>query len=660
MKFIKCSKRQKKVVLMIILLLISYYIYIRGLTYSKNNNSRYVGRYIHAYIKYLCGYFWSNCLERPKLVSKLTSLLPIIKQGNTQRLLNWGDLSHMNNENLLSTENEKSCKYLIMLLNPWDLPSDCISTEFEEQKFNSTSDSSIFIMEHNLSNNLWKKELYRTISERTNNMKALEDYVILVRLGEDLEGELSNFFKGKNFQRETGEDYLNRLLDMSLDLDFSDSECKRNVNIRRLWEFGRLYHELNKSSGSYTAGESKYYKDFLAFVYYKCIYGVESSNMAKDLEKSTENDHPFNKFRIGDKTDSDKQGPFFEVIACYQLIPTFGIEDNELVSLGKLCDWEFESKDFYVQSDIDQEKIRLIRQHITQIDEIYSKLDIIRLNHKYYQNLAKENKIEDFQTSYLNQLILLLKKTTRQIMIQYTYITEEIGSFIDSSQKVDQLSEAISPNKPNSYPIISTTGLINSISNSNNNKQVSDSINWKQLISSIIDNTQNILVREHINTMLINFLFDTIINMLNPWISLFYQASFIINSYLSIISFLLVIVAILVCFNTIPCFRNEKDEQKSQKIWAKVLRIYKANAMVILLNVIFILGGLLRYLYLPNEIELLNTNIAIIKAVNKVLNIILCPCVVNIITSFSTVFSIFQWQFIWMSRKLSFSSLINL
>ncbi|TRY53116.1 Uncharacterized protein CTYZ_00002597 [Cryptosporidium tyzzeri] len=659
MKFIKCSKGQKRVLLMIILLLVSYYIYIGGFTYSKNNNSRYVGRYIQAYSKCLHGYFRIYWLEIPKLAFKLTSLLPFVKRGSIQKLFDWGNLTRLNNEDLLSTKQNKSCKYLIILLNPWDLPIDCISEEFLEEKFiGSSSKSSTFIMEHNLNDNPWRKELYRSILERKSNNNFFEDHITLAMLVEDLENELSSLIIGEGFLKETGEDYLNRLLDISLDLEFSDGECKRIVNIKRLWEFGRLYNELNKNSESSKAGESKYYREFLAFVYYRCIYGAEGSNISNNLEKNTSTEHLFIKLGIRDKTDLNK-GSFFDVVSCYQLIPVIGIEDNELVSLGNLCGWEFEKKNFYSQNDIDQEKLHLIRQHIVQIDEIYSKLDIIRLKNKYNQNLTKENEMEGFQTSYFNQIILLLKKTTRQIMIQYTFVSEEIGNFINSSRKFDQSFEAKSPKSPSVYPIISTTVLKNNISN-HYNKQISDSINWKQLISSIVDNTQNILVREHINTMLINFLFDAIINMLNPWISLFYQASFIINSYLSIISFLLVIVAILVCFNTIPCFRNEKDEKKSQSIWSKVLRIYKANIIVILLNAILILGGLIRYLYLPNEIELLNTNIAIIKAVNKVFNIVLCPCVVNIITSFSTVFSIFQWQLIWMSRKLSFSSLINL
>ncbi|KAK9174100.1 hypothetical protein CmeUKMEL1_05970 [Cryptosporidium meleagridis] len=657
MKFIKCSKGQKRVLLMIILLLISYYIYIRGFTYSKN--SRYVGRYIKAYSKCLNEYFRINWLEVPKLVSKLTNLLPFVRRGNIQKLFNWGNFNKFNNEDLLPTKQNRSCKYLIMLLNPWELPIDCVSEEFLGETFNvSSSKSSTFIMEHNLNDNPWRKELYRSISEITSNNNFFEDHITLAMLGVDLENKLSNLIIEKGFIKETGEDYLNRLLDMSLELEFINEECKRNVNIKRLWEFGRLYNELNKNSESSKAGESKYYKEFLAFVYYRCIYGAEGSNESKNLKKNTNAEHLFIMLGIKVKTDLNKDS-FFDVVACYQLIPIIGIEDNELVSLGNLCTWEFEKKNFYSQNDIDQEKILLIRQHIVQIDEIYSKLDIIRLNNKYNHNLTKENEMDDFQTSYLNQLIFLLKKTTRQIMIQYTFISEEISNFINSSRKFDQNFEAKPPKSPSFYPVISTTGIKNNISNQLN-KQISDSINWKQLISSIVDSAQNILVREHINTMLINFLFDAIINMLNPWISLFYQASFIINSYLSIISFLLVIVAILVCFNTIPCFRNEKDEKKSQNIWSKVLRIYKANVIVILLNAILILGGLIRYLYLPNEIELLNTNIAIIKAVNKVFNIVLCPCVVNIITSFSTVFSIFQWQLIWMSRKLSFSSLINL
>lgn len=643
---------------MIIVLLISYYIFIGRFSSKKNNNSRYVGRDRQIYTEYLSRFFGDNWLERPKLVSRLKSLLSMIKQVNIQKLLNLENLYKINNKS--SIKNNENCKYLIMFLNPSDFPNECTLEESDKQNF--SNNSSIIILEHDLNENLWRQELYKIFLERINNFKSFENHILLAKLAEDLGSELKGFINGKNFPKEIQDDYLNRLLDISLDLELSDNECRKNVNIRKLWEFGRLYNKLKKDSTSSVNGEFKYYEKFLAFVYYKCIYGINTSNnvnMTLSLGKDTQNQYLLNNFGVKNKVDSSNQeSSFFEIVACYQLIPTLEIDNNELVSLGNLCEWEFEKKDFYFQSWIDQEKMRLIRQHINQIDEIYSKLDLIRLNHKYEQNLAKKDEMDDFQTSYFSQLILIVKRISKQIMIQHTYIYNEIGNYIDSSQKIDQNYETKTANSQENYSIV-TTGVFNNISNQI--KQESDSLNWKQLMFSIIENTQNILVREHINTMLINFLFDTIIRMLNPWISLFYQASFIINSYLSIISFLLVIVAILVCFNTIPCFRNEKDgDKKSQNIWEKVLRIYKANVMVILLNTIFILGGLLRYLYLPNEIELLNANITIIKAVNKVLNIILCPCVINIITSLSTVFSIFQWQLIWMSRKLSFSSLINL
>ncbi|OII71911.1 uncharacterized protein cubi_00719 [Cryptosporidium ubiquitum] len=657
MKFFKCSKRQKRVVFMIIILLISYYIFIGSYASNKNNSSKYVGRDKQTYGEYFLRYFGSNWQEKPRLASRLTNLFSKIKLVNIKKLLNWGDLSPVNDE--LYTKKDKNCKYLFMLLNPWDLPNECISEESDEQKFNNDSPS-IIILEHDPDDNPWRHELYKQFLEKISGMKAFEDHISLARLGEGLGAELAGFFKVKNFPKEAGEDYLSRLLDISLDLEFSDNDCKRNVNIRKLWEFGRLYSRFEKNGNSSVTGGSKYYREFLAFVYYKCIYGIESSSSAYitgNIKEGAQSQYLLNHTEVGNETVVNQEDSFFEIIACYQLIPTLGVEDNELVSLGNLCEWEFERKDFYVQNEIDQEKIRLIRQHINQINEIYSKLDIIQLNYKYEQNLANTDELEDLKTSYFNQLILIIKKISKQVMIQYTYIYDEIGSLVDSSRKIDKNNETKTPSDPGNYSIATTT-VLNSISDQN--KQNSDSLDWKQLMSSIIENTQNILVREHINTMLINFLFDAIIRMLSPWISLFYQASFIINSYLSIISFLLVIVAILVCFNTIPCFRSEKDEEKSQKLWAKVLRIYKASVMVLLLNTIFILGGLLRYLYLPNEIELLNANITIIKAVNKVLNIILCPCVVNIITSFSTVFSIFQWQLIWISRKLSFSSLINL
>lgn len=632
---------------MIVLLLVLYYIYIRDYIAGKSSKTRCVGGQKKAGGEFLLGFWVCGLLERSKLVSRWTGLLPLVGFG-VGRLAHGG--YSRKSRVALSVDDSEGCRYLMMVLDPSDLPRECVSEESERRrqrpKSLSDGDSSELIREHGLSGGPWRQELYRGFLEKIGSMQALErGSRAWAGLGEDLVGDLSGF-KGRRGE----EDYLDRLLDMSLRLKFVDKRCARSVNIRRLWEFGRLYCGLSGEGGWVSSGYggSKYYREFLAFVYYRCIYGLEAPGSGAR------------------EPDLDRDDSFFEAVACYQLIPVLGIEGRELASLGGLCEWEFERKAFGSRGGVEQERLRLIRRHIDQVDEIYSKLDLVRLNRKYEQSIASVSEAEDLQTSYFNQLALIARRVSRQIMNQYAYLSEEVGGFVDSARSVDhsglqsaarkdspgKVQKSLSLDYHRDLPVDGGAGA--------RGQQGLDSLSWKQLVSSIVDNTQNILVREHINTMLINFLFDATIRMLNPWLSLFYQASFIISSYLSIISFLLVVVAILVCFNTIPCFRNEKNEKKSKNISARILRIYKANVMVLLLNAIFILGGLLRYLYLPNEIELLNTNIAIIKAVNKVLNIILCPCVVNIITSFSTVYSIFQWQMLWIGSKLSLSSLINL
>ncbi|KAJ1614525.1 putative signal peptide-containing and transmembrane domain-containing protein [Cryptosporidium canis] len=640
MVLLKCLKRQKRVVFMIIFLLVIYYVYVRSHITSANKSSGHLWSLGETSSGYSSGFFEIDWLGRPTLVSKFTDLLPFFNLRGIRGLLSNGNLSGKSDKP--SGQSGKGCRYLWMVLDPSDLPVECVPGESGKSRLDGV-DSSAMIREYELSNSPWRQELYRRFLARVDSTHEFGELASFLSVGDDLVGGLAGV-QERRFPVGAGEDYLSRLLDMSLDLRFSDKRCEQSVNIKRLWEFGRRYCKLSRSDGSAVCGDSKYYSEFLALVYYKCIYGLELSSGA---------------FAASSDGRTDLSDSFFESVACYQLTPVSGIGDGDLASLGGLCEWEFERKAFYSQCRIDQERMQLIRLHIKQIDEIYSKLDIVRLNSKYEQGVARAEVVEDIKASYFNQLRLLVRRVGRQVMAHYTYLAEEVGSFVDPPRQTGPTpaqakTQGGSKNSqmvvPSDAPHVYT----------HLKQQDSESFNWKQLASSIIDNTQNILVREHINTMLINFLFDTIIGMLNPWVSLFYQASFIINSYLSIISFLLVIVAILVCFNTIPCFRNEKDEEKSKKISAKILRIYKANAMVLLLNIIFILGGLLRYLYLPNEMEFLNTNIAIIKAVNKVLNIILCPCVVNIITSFSTVFSIFQWQLLWVGRKLSLSSLINL
>ncbi|KAH8740257.1 hypothetical protein FG386_001532 [Cryptosporidium ryanae] len=657
----------RKTLLMIIFLLLTYYIYFEYFNYyieayyiRVTNNTKLLGL---------------NGLYFTKGLSSITYLFFGVKS-----LL----IDFKKNKNKLVLYNDNQyCKYLKVLLRPWDLPNNCITDKNDNLSYtNLEQNDSNFInhysyssfVDNDLNYNKMKEIQKQRFQNNINLIKKLRSNFRMIKIGE-IDNDHGEYNISNKWNK--NDNIYNRLANVSLNVKYNNKKCDENIDFNKLWNFGRVLCKINKEISS-NCDNSEYYFEFLALVYYNCIF---NSNKENKVKNSLMNNVNINKQLL------------LEIVSCYQSIPIFKIDDNELLSLSKLCEWEYNKHKISIEPKFDVNEMKLITKFIKNMNYIFLNIDLIDMKIKYdYEiiseigndnlskndknvkiNTKKDNGNNDgnkkstnnsnnddinskiFQTEYFSKLIKLVKIIYNQILIQYDHISEEVNGFIESTNKTGYNSDKSLINK-GKYDKINIS--IND--NESSGIKFSDSFNWKQVVDSIFYNSQNILIREHINSMLINIVFDTIVQVFNPWISLFYQASFIINSYLSIILFLLVIAAILVCFNTIPCFRSDRNSKKTDVLWKKILRIYKANVMVVLLNLIFILGGLLRYLYLPNEIELSNSNISIIKAMNKVLNIILCPFIINIITSFSTIFSIFQWQLIWLTNKLSFSSILNL
>ncbi|KAH7648699.1 hypothetical protein FG379_002169 [Cryptosporidium bovis] len=640
----------RRPLLMIIFLLLTCYIYVEY--FNKT-----IGALSNVYYIRVTNNIRLFGLNSLHLTRRLTFIKDVF--GGMEPFL----INLKRNKDKLVIYNNQYCKYLKVLLNPWDLPNDCITEKSNENlSYNN--------LERNVSNLLSHYNYSGFIDNETNYMKEIQrkrfqnNINLIKKLRHDFRmlkiEELDNSHCEYNISNKwnNSDNIYNRLANISLNIRYNNKNCDENINFNKLWDLGRVLCKISREISS-NCDNSKYYFEFLAFVYYNCIF---NSNKGNKVKKSLITNENINIELL------------LEVVSCYQSIPIFKIEDNELLLLSKLCEWEYNKHKNSIISKIDVDEMKFITKFIRSINYIFLNIDLINVKTKFdykiintkngslenvsntknyfNNNYSNDNKL---QIKYFSKLIKLLKIIYNQILIQYDHISEEINGFIESANKTGQNTNKSLINTSNSDK---NNTLINN--NESSGIKFSDSFSWKQVIDSIFYNSQNILIREHINSMLINIVFDTIVQVFNPWISLFYQTSFIINSYFSIILFLLIVAAILVCFNTIPCFRSDKDSKKTDVLWKKIIRIYKANVMVVLLNLIFILGGLLRYLYLPNEIELSNSNISIIKAVNKILNIILCPFVINIITSFSTIFSILQWQLIWLTSKFSFSSIINL